>query len=144
MASFGIITALVTASMKRQLQRQSQPAKRIDVDPRQQQQQQQQKAFNTTHVYHPPSRLVQYLHDHCGKKWEHYTKELEDFVRDCPKVELHVHLDGSLDPDFLWHCLQKYDNDNNGDDDTEGNSWIGCLPVSTTLPWDPNHPVPVQ
>jgi hypothetical protein len=136
MASFGIITALVTASMKRQLQRQSELEERIDDDPRQ-----QQKAFNTTHVYHPPSRLVQYLHDHCGKKWEQYTEELEDFVRDCPKVELHVHLDGSLDPDFLWHCLQKYDN---GDDDTEGNSWIGCLPVSTILPWDPEHPLPVQ
>jgi hypothetical protein len=129
MATFGISTALVTASMKRyQRQRSSSELERHVTT----------STSSSTHhyLYHPPSRLVQYLRKHGGKKWEHYTEEVEEFVRECPKVELHVHLDGSLDPDFLWHCLQKYDDN--------GEGWISCLPVSTTLPWDPKHPLPVQ
>jgi len=87
---------------------------------------------------HLPESIVAYLHKHGGKQWQtSYSVNTEEFVRACPKVELHVHLDGSLDPDFLWHCLRQYD-------EQDHNVWISCLPVSTTLPWDPQHPLPVQ
>jgi hypothetical protein len=84
------------------------------------------------HPFHPPSKLVGYLKEKGGKKWKHYNEDLEHFVREVPKVELHVHFDGSLDPDFLWHCMKHYDD------------LIMCLPVSSALPWDPKRPLPVR
>ncbi|CAB9516965.1 Adenosine deaminase [Seminavis robusta] len=130
LATFGVVTALVTRAMKRKQRQQAtsgsgQSSQLLLVKPN-----------IASHPYHPPSRQVRYLKEHGGKKWEEYSEELEEFVRECPKVELHVHLDGSLDPDFLWHCLQQYED--------QGQGWIGCLPVSTTLPWDPQHPLPVR
>jgi len=55
---------------------------------------------------------------------ENYSSVFEEFVKNLPKVELHVHLDGSFDPYFLYDYLLL--NDAN----------LECLPVNTTLPWD--------
>ena len=123
LATFGIVTAIVTT-----LERQRQQERRSSL---------KAIAHQPKYSSHPPERIVQYLHEHAGKRWSHYSKKEEIFVRECPKVELHVHLDGSLDPDFLWHCLQAYEQQ--GEE-----SWISCLPVSTTLPWDAQRPLPVR
>ena len=119
LATFGIVTAVVTT-----LERQRRRAQAPPIHPQ-------------SYPYQPPERIVRYLKDHAGKKWANFSTQHEQFVRECPKVELHVHLDGSLDPDFLWHCLQAYEQ--RGQD-----SWISCLPVSTTLPWDAQRPLPVR
>lgn len=51
-----------------------------------------------------------------------YDEELEEFLFSLPKVELHVHLDGSFEHDILYrHLLWK---------------GISCLPKHATLPWD--------
>mmetsp|Transcript_28858 Transcript_28858/g.44362 ORF Transcript_28858/g.44362 Transcript_28858/m.44362 type:complete len:474 (+) Transcript_28858:180-1601(+) len=61
------------------------------------------------------------------EKWE-YDEELERFIRCLPKVELHVHLDGSFDPTLLLNHLRE--------------TGYTCLPVNTHLPWDnSNYPV---
>jgi hypothetical protein len=59
-------------------------------------------------------------------KWKKLDTSLEQFIRQLPKVELHVHLDGSFDTDVLWQYLQQ----------TSDQQLLGCLPVTTTLPWD--------
>ena len=51
-----------------------------------------------------PSYLLRYLSD--VPDWESYGEDDELFIQGFPKVELHVHLDGSFDPDFLWDYLQ--------------------------------------
>ena len=58
-----------------------------------------------------------------------YDEALEEFLHSLPKVELHVHLDGSFDHSILHQHLQE----------------VGpaCLPVQTTLPWD-GSPFPVR
>ena len=127
LAAFGLVSMIMT-----QLERRKQ---------QQQHQQQQGKQSVRSRPLPPPrspENLVGYLHQHGGKRWQQYTLDTELFVRNCPKVELHVHLDGSLDPDFLWHCLKQYD------DSPNSNEWISCLPVSTTLPWDAQNPLPVR
>ena len=53
-----------------------------------------------------------------------YTEELEAFVKALPKVELHVHLDGSFDDERLFRYLQ------------ENKDVLESLPEETTLPWD--------
>lgn len=55
-------------------------------------------------------------------KWK-LDESLEKFIRNLPKVELHVHLDGSFDTDVMWNYLQEKEQ-------------LWCLPVTTTLPWD--------
>jgi adenosine deaminase len=70
-------------------------------------------------------RLVRYLSDQ--PDWESYDDDQELFVQQLPKVELHVHLDGSFDPDFLWKYMK------------ERPDSVYCLPVETNLPWDPSR-----
>eukprot|EP01083_Nonionella_stella_P187117 686842_1 len=51
--------------------------------------------------YHPEN--VQLNH-----KWDNrYDLSMEEFLRYMPKVELHVHLDGAMDPLFLWDYLKR-------------------------------------
>lgn len=76
--------------------------------------------------------LVRYLSDHGTRAWNSYNNDLELFVQAIPKIELHVHLDGSVDPDFLWSYISK------------NAHVIQCLPVSANLPWDPPNQLPVQ
>mmetsp|Transcript_2483 Transcript_2483/g.3743 ORF Transcript_2483/g.3743 Transcript_2483/m.3743 type:complete len:453 (-) Transcript_2483:185-1543(-) len=51
-----------------------------------------------------------------------YDEELEPYIRSLPKVELHVHFDGSLEHSILQSHLS-----------TNG---LTCLPEHTILPWD--------
>lgn len=78
----------------------------------------------------PARRLVRYLSDRPG--WRSYNENDEEFIRECPKVELHVHLDGSFDPDFLW----KYLNDNPDK--------LYCLPTKVDLPWEPDQNLEIR
>lgn len=55
-------------------------------------------------------------------KWD-YSSEIEKLVRWIPKVELHVHFDGSWDPTIIYNHLQE-----NGNHD--------LLPEKSILPWD--------
>lgn len=75
-------------------------------------------------------RLVRYLSDQ--HDWHSYNNDQELFVREFPKIELHVHLDGSFDPDFLWRYMK---------DNPES---LCCLPVTTDLPWDPGNTLAVR
>jgi hypothetical protein len=50
-------------------------------------------------------------------------EDMEMFVQSVPKVELHVHLDGSFDPYRLWEYLSK------------DPQLIQCFPVTKELPW---------
>lgn len=52
-----------------------------------------------------------------------YDYEMEEFIRDMPKVELHVHLDGAFDPKLLYEHLQQTDD-------------YSRLPLVSILPWD--------
>lgn len=63
-----------------------------------------------------------------GQGAEHFffdpeEEELEQFVQSVPKIELHVHLDGSFDPYQLWSHLMKHP------------ELIYCFPVEKTMPW---------
>ena len=62
--------------------------------------------------------------NHIGlnEKWR-FNTELEKFVRSIPKVELHVHFDGSFDFNLLHSYLT-----------SSGN--YHCLPSTVTSPWD--------
>lgn len=55
-------------------------------------------------------------------KWD-YTTEIEKLVRWIPKVELHVHFDGSFDPQMIFEHLQE-----------NGNHHL--LPEASILPWN--------
>lgn len=71
------------------------------------------------------TRLVRYLSQY--SKWRSYSDDEETYIQELPKVELHVHLDGSCDADFIWDFLQ---------DHPEA---IQKLPVSIeNPPWDPS------
>jgi hypothetical protein len=50
-------------------------------------------------------------------------EELEEFVQSVPKIELHVHLDGSFDPYHMWSYLSKHP------------EMIYCFPVEKEVPW---------
>jgi len=50
--------------------------------------------------------------------------ETELFVQSVPKVELHVHLDGSFSPKELWEHLQ------------QNPDLMQCIPVEKKLPWE--------
>ena len=49
--------------------------------------------------------------------------ELEQFVQSVPKIELHVHLDGSFEPAQMWSHL------------LEDPKLLQCFPVEKKLPW---------
>jgi adenosine deaminase len=36
-------------------------------------------------------------------------KDLKIFLKMMPKVELHIHLEGSIPPEALWELVKKYD-----------------------------------
>jgi adenosine deaminase len=78
-------------------------------------------------------RLVRYLSDQGSGAWKSYTDDDELFVQEFPKVELHVHLDGSVDPDFLWRYMQDHSDE-----------VASCLPVSVDLPWEPGQALAVK
>lgn len=89
------------------------------------------KVDNTTkEVGKTPLYLLRYLSD--VPDWATYGEDDELFIQGFPKVELHVHLDGSFDPDFLWDYLQT-------DSDL-----FQCLPVETDLPWEPGKVLKVR
>jgi Adenosine deaminase len=78
-------------------------------------------------------RLVRYLSD--LPHWQSYNDSQEHFIQQMPKIELHVHLDGSFDPDFLWQYMQ----------DNNPSSILECLPCQAVLPWDEeNKTLPVR
>ena len=56
------------------------------------------------------------------EKWDYSTK-VEKLVRWMPKVELHVHFDGSWDPTMIYNHLQENGN-------------FHLLPEKSILPWD--------
>eukprot|EP01083_Nonionella_stella_P074702 202750_1 len=59
--------------------------------------------------YHPEN--VQLNH-----KWDNrYDVSMEEFLRYLPKVELHVHLVGAMDPLFLWNYLKSSSSSSSGD-----------------------------
>jgi len=58
-------------------------------------------------------------------------EDMEHFVQSIPKIELHVHLDGSFDPYQLWEYLCKHPH------------FMDRFPVEKTMPWAKpgEHPV---
>jgi len=66
-----------------------------------------------------------------NRKWRDYTDDDELFVQNFPKVELHVHLDGSFDPEILYNYLHE-------------EASLVCLPVETPLPWQPGTTLKVR
>lgn len=56
-----------------------------------------------------------------------YGEDIEKFIQNMPKVELHVHFDGSFDPAILFRHLQTKSADS---------SKYECLPENSILPWD--------
>lgn len=61
-------------------------------------------------------------------------EDLEHFVRSVPKIELHVHLDGSFDAYQMWSYLKKHP------------ELIHCFPVEKKMPWakEDDPPTPLQ
>lgn len=57
-------------------------------------------------------------------------RQKELFIRSVPKVELHIHLDGSFSPKELWEYLQ------------QNPHLIQCIPVEKKLPWETNPNAP--
>jgi adenosine deaminase len=52
-----------------------------------------------------------------------YNDEIEHYIQEMPKVELHVHFDGSFSPEILFKHIQKSD-------------CFDILPQNSVLPWD--------
>jgi adenosine deaminase len=52
-----------------------------------------------------------------------YNEEIEQFIQEMPKIELHVHLDGSFSPEILFNYIKKSD-------------CFDILPQNSVLPWD--------
>ena len=75
-------------------------------------------------------RLVRYLSSH--SKWDKYDHDEEVFIQELPKVELHVHLDGSFDPHYLWKYMKEHPES------------LYCLPVQADLPWDDSQTLLVR
>ena len=63
-------------------------------------------------------------------KWK-YTSEMESFLRSIPKIELHVHLDGSFETSLLLEHLKSLGDFNH-------------LPSEVTLPWDTSSTMPIR
>ena len=59
-------------------------------------------------------------------------ESLERFVQSVPKVELHIHLDGSFDPEELWRHLEA------------NPELLKCLPVEKQLPWSKEGDQPLR
>ena len=76
------------------------------------------------------TRLVRFLSE--NPNWTEYQESDELFVQELPKIELHVHLDGSFDPLFLWQYMK-----NNPDS-------LMCFPVETKPPWDPENALKIR
>jgi len=66
---------------------------------------------------------------HLNSKWSH-SNDMESFLRDLPKIELHVHLDGSFNSSIL-HTHLKLSKNNE------------CLPVEVNVPWT-EETIPVR
>lgn len=77
-----------------------------------------------------PTKLVRYLSE--LPKWKHYDDDDELFIQLLPKVELHIHLDGSFDPDFLWEYMKSHPES------------LQCFPAETKVPWQPEKPLRVK
>jgi hypothetical protein len=58
-----------------------------------------------------------------GAGFDQEHANLERFVQSVPKIELHVHLDGSFDPHQLWLHLMK------------NPELLHCFPIEKELPW---------
>lgn len=65
------------------------------------------------------------------QKWHHYNADMEDFLRNLPKIELHVHLDGTFNPSLLYSLFQSTQ------------KGYDCLPEKTFCPWDQTY-LPVR
>jgi len=78
------------------------------------------------------TRLVRYLSENHSESWRSYSNDEELFVQEFPKIELHVHFDGTFDPDFLWRYMQEHPDS------------LYCLPVKADLPWEPSKSLPVR
>jgi adenosine deaminase len=86
---------------------------------------------NSERVEVQSSRLVRYLSEHSD--WSEYCDDDEFFIQDSPKVELHVHLDGTFDPHFLWKYMKEHPHT------------LYCLPVGTSPPWlDPPRELKIR
>ena len=81
-----------------------------------------------------PTSVVSSSEDLGTSGFDDEHEELERFVQTVPKVELHVHLDGSFDPQQLWSHLQKNPH------------LLRCFPVSKKLPWysPDSPPIPLR
>jgi hypothetical protein len=78
-------------------------------------------------------RLVRYLSDQ--PDWESYNDDKKFFVQQLPKIQLHVHLDGSFDPDFLWKYMKECPDD---DQEIRAAASKGCVSgnLSVALRYD--------
>jgi len=79
-----------------------------------------EKSQNDESLHEDVMTTIHKLND----KWE-YDEDMELFLRQLPKVELHVHLDGSFDPSLLYTHLKSSSPDS-----------YESLPIETILPWD--------
>ncbi|MGK3733619.1 MAG: adenosine deaminase [Bacillariaceae sp.] len=61
---------------------------------------------------------------------DNQQSSIELWVQNFPKIELHVHLDGSFNTTELWEHLQKNPH------------MIHCIPIELKLPWDTNPDTP--
>ena len=63
---------------------------------------------------------------------------MEAFINGMPKAELHVHLEGTLEPDMLLALAQRYPAvsvRHSGDRSPMASTTCRCFSVSTTAPW---------
>jgi hypothetical protein len=70
--------------------------------------------------------------------WDHYSEDDEQFIRQIPKIELHVHLDGAFDPDYLWNYMeqqQQYES---------RQAMLQRFPNKFIPPWDPTKTLYIQ
>lgn len=75
-------------------------------------------------------RLVRFLSE--NPNWKEYVDDDEIFIQELPKVELHVHLDGSFDPLKLWDYMKDHPES------------LLCFPTETVNPWDPEKPLKIR
>lgn len=89
--------------------------------------------------------LVRYLSSHHSDEWDGYTDDDETFIQSFPKIELHVHLDGSFDPHYLFDFLQDKLQQSPPDSSVNTPSPYLCWPAAQPVPWDPqNSPLPLR
>ncbi|GAX24745.1 adenosine deaminase [Fistulifera solaris] len=90
--------------------------------------------------------LVRYLSSNHSDEWDSYTDDDESFIQSFPKIELHVHLDGSFDPHYLFDFLQQQiQKSPRYSDSVHTPSPYLCWPTEQPVPWDPaNSPLPLR